>query len=67
MGIFLHVLRCEWQREKNLFVVDLNAPPISPQKMVTPAGFEPATFRSGGERSNPLSYGAALSYIDVFA
>lgn len=29
--------------------------------MVTPAGLEPATFRSGGERSNPLSYGAMNS------
>ena len=25
-------------------------------KMVPAAGVEPATFRSGGERSNPLSY-----------
>ena len=26
------------------------------QKVVPAAGVEPATFRSGGERSNPLSY-----------
>ena len=26
--------------------------------MVTPVGLEPTTFRSGGERSDPLSYGA---------
>ena len=25
-------------------------------KLVPAAGVEPATFRSGGERSNPLSY-----------
>ncbi len=30
--------------------------------MVPAAGVEPATFRSGGERSNPLSYaGVSLS------
>ena len=29
-------------------------------KVVPAAGVEPATFRSGGERSNPLSY-AGLS------
>lgn len=28
--------------------------------MVHPAGFEPAAFRSGGERSIRLSYGCAL-------
>ena len=31
--------------------------------MVTPVGFEPTTFRSGGERSNPLSYGATRTWI----
>ena len=28
--------------------------------MVPAAGVEPATFRSGGERSNPLSYAGIL-------
>ena len=28
----------------------------SPYLLVPAAGVEPATFRSGGERSNPLSY-----------
>lgn len=32
--------------------------------MVPAAGVEPATFRSGGERSNPLSY-AGLNKIVV--
>ncbi len=27
-----------------------------PAELVPAAGVEPATFRSGGERSNPLSY-----------
>ena len=29
---------------------------VEGQKVVPAAGVEPATFRSGGERSNPLSY-----------
>jgi hypothetical protein len=33
--------------------------------MVPAAGVEPATFRSGGERSNPLSY-AGLNKIAGF-
>lgn len=33
--------------------------------MVPAAGVEPATFRSGGERSNPLSY-AGLNQIAGF-
>ena len=35
------------------------------RKMVPAAGVEPATFRSGGERSNPLSY-AGLNKIAGF-
>ena len=27
-----------------------------PEEMVPPEGFEPSTSRSGGARSNPLSY-----------
>jgi hypothetical protein len=33
--------------------------------MVPAAGVEPATFRSGGERSNPLSY-AGLNKMACF-
>ena len=29
---------------------------VSEEGLVPAAGVEPATFRSGGERSNPLSY-----------
>lgn len=28
--------------------------------VVTPVGFEPTTFCSGGKRSNPLSYGVMV-------
>ena len=28
--------------------------------VVTPVGFEPTTFCSGGKRSHPLSYGAMV-------
>ena len=35
--------------------------------MVPAAGVEPATFRSGGERSNPLSYAGAERNNDSIA
>ena len=35
------------------------------QMVVPAAGVEPATFRSGGERSNPLSY-AGLNKLRTF-
>ena len=38
---------------------------ISARCLVPAAGVEPATFRSGGERSNPLSY-AGLKKIAGF-
>jgi hypothetical protein len=34
---------------------------ITIRKVVPAAGVEPATFRSGGERSNPLSYAGTLN------
>ena len=38
---------------------------VEARKVVPAAGVEPATFRSGGERSNPLSY-AGLNKIAGF-
>jgi hypothetical protein len=35
--------------------------------LVPAAGVEPATFRSGGERSNPLSYAGMLDCQEGFA
>jgi hypothetical protein len=35
--------------------------------MVPAAGVEPATFRSGGERSNPLSYAGVGATKDSIA
>ena len=37
------------------------------QKVVPAAGVEPATFRSGGERSNPLSYAGILIWAEKIA
>jgi hypothetical protein len=33
---------------------------MTTKNLVPAAGVEPATFRSGGERSNPLSYAGTL-------
>ena len=33
--------------------------------MVPAAGVEPATFRSGGERSNPLSYAGKSGQLET--
>jgi hypothetical protein len=33
--------------------------------MVPAAGVEPATFRSGGERSNPLSYAGVQGKLTI--
>ena len=42
-------------KNAELLIADSKAE-IGFKKLVPAAGVEPATFRSGGERSNPLSY-----------
>ena len=52
----LDQLQIEIERRQGRIAQSGDESGVESSKVVPAAGVEPATFRSGGERSNPLSY-----------